>query len=195
MNISHRPVYYCSTHRVYIRSIVGVVVVIHDCSHGTVVSSDRRIHGYRRRAEAEIGSLSDVSRTSDDWLFIISHHDGCLTSSHIAMNVGHRPVYYCCTHRVYVVETGDTQRYTTHAGQVTLAGPTIGAGEQRAVDGHGLRGVFDAVGGTEPPVGAPRVGRVGVADGAAGNVVLVAGQHRIEQAHAALVRNAGGDSG
>lgn len=71
-----------------------------------------------------------------------------------------------------VVEAGGMQRHAAHAGQVALArlaAFVIVAGEQGAVDGHGLGGVFDAVGGTEAAIGAQRVGRVGVAASRAGD--------------------------
>jgi hypothetical protein len=61
--------------------------------------------------------------------------------------------------------------------------------------GHRLRRVFDAGGRAQPAFGAQRIGRIGMADCATGNGRWRPIDHAIEQAHAALMRNAGGDAG
>jgi hypothetical protein len=54
---------------------------------------------------------------------------------------------------------------------------------------HGLGGVLDAAGGPETPVQAQRVGGASVAGAAAADARRVPGEHFIEQAHGALVRD------
>ena len=93
------------------------------------------------------------------------------------------------------VEAVDMQGHAADAGQITLARCSVRAGEQRPVDGHRLRRVFDAVGSAQAAFGTQRIGRVGVAGGKTFNPAVVPGRYRVEQAHAALMRNAGGDGG
>ena len=87
------------------------------------------------------------------------------------------------------------QGHAADAGQITLARCSVRAGEQRSVDGHRLRRVFDAVGSAEAAFGTQRIGRVAMAGGETFDPAVVPGHHRLKQAHAALVRNAGGDGG
>ncbi|QKV58312.1 MAG: hypothetical protein HT580_14880 [Dechloromonas sp.] len=94
-----------------------------------------------------------------------------------------------------IVEAGNMQLHAAHAGQVALTRRFAGRGQQRAMHGHRLRRVFDAGGGAQPAFSAQRIGRVGMADGAAGNGRWRPVEHGIEQAHAALMRDAGGDAG
>ncbi len=92
-----------------------------------------------------------------------------------------------------VVEAGDAQRDAAHAGEIALTRRRLRTGEQGAVHRHRLRGVFDAGGGAEAACGAQRMGGVEVAHRAAQNRGRRPFQHRIEQAHVALVRDVRGD--
>ena len=85
--------------------------------------------------------------------------------------------------------------HATHAGQVALTRLITGLGQQAAVHGHGLGGVFDAVGGAESTFSPQWIGWIEMADGRAGNGRFCPVDHGIEQAHVALMRDAGGDGG
>lgn len=82
------------------------------------------------------------------------------------------------------------------AGQIALTGRLAAVGEQGAMQGHGLGGVLaDAGGHAWLRIIAQRVVGAAMAAGGAldGRGVPVA--HRVEQAHVALVGNAGGNGG
>ena len=94
-----------------------------------------------------------------------------------------------------IVEARDMQAHAAHAGQVALTRPVRDPGQQGAMQRHRLGGIFDAGGGAQASFGTQRVGRIGMTDGAAGNEVPRPVDRGSEQAHAALVRDTGGDGG
>ena len=61
------------------------------------------------------------------------------------------------------------------------------------MQGHGLRGVFNAQGRTHAAAFAHRIGGIQMGARGTDDVVGVHGLHCLQQAHAALMRNAGRD--
>ena len=59
--------------------------------------------------------------------------------------------------------------------------------------GHRLGGIFDAAGYPQPRRRTQGIVRLPVAAGPTVNLPAIPGQHGIEQTHAALMRNPGGD--
>jgi hypothetical protein len=92
------------------------------------------------------------------------------------------------------IERGDREPQVSHGHQ--HAGLRLGwrgvarRGKKHRVQRHGLRRVLDCARCAEPSSGAQRVVRVSVRDRVAQDPAGVAGEQRVEQAHAATMRDA-----
>ena len=80
-----------------------------------------------------------------------------------------------------------------HQHAASGRGMALGFGQQRAVQGHGLSGVFNAAGCAQAALLAQGVTGVAVAAGGAQQAVFAGLKQAVQEAHAALVGHAGGD--
>jgi hypothetical protein len=150
------------------------------------------------RARAEAGVEYDAGASAQQRLHRVPHrelvqHGAAVTGD--ALGAGDEV-------GLEVIEPRDVEGYVAHAGEVTerradaaahaacnTAHERCAGGDQGAMHRHSLRGVLDAAGGAEPPVGAQRIVGGAVRRTATADALRVPGQHLFEQAHASLVRD------
>ena len=79
------------------------------------------------------------------------------------------------------------------AAKGAAAGVQVVRRQQGTMYGHRLRRIFNAAGRPQPLRRTQGIVRLPVAAGPTVNLPAISGQHGIEQIHAALMRNPGGD--
>jgi hypothetical protein len=94
-----------------------------------------------------------------------------------------------------IIKAGNMQRDATHAGQVALTRLIVSASQQSTMNSHRLGSVFNAIGGTKTAFGTQWITCIGMAERRAGNRRFRPVEYRVKQAHAALMRDVGGDPG
>jgi hypothetical protein len=94
-----------------------------------------------------------------------------------------------------IVETRDMQADAAHAGQVALTRLSAPPASNAPCSAIAWAAYSMPLAAPRRPSARSGLAGIGMADGAAGNDVFRPVDHGIEQAHAALVRDAGGDGG